>query len=331
MRVMWKSLPSVARPCSQSGLVAHRAAEADCITSSEPVTPSRAGERRGDARLGRAPGVQRLGHRVHAERLLQAGGEGRHGGERMRELLAVELQRLGGGGGGAEAADGAGVVPVLVVRLAHRRADARGDLVADHDRPAGSSRQRTWPRQWSARPGGRCRRGRCRRLPPCARRCLRSAPSAAATSLSPAKAFCSSVTGGTTMPGIQRGVPVDHGAAGVMQHRPSQAAFFEKRRPNRRTARRGASVQLARRRVDALAGFLEVGERAGERDAEVRRQAVARAVRQRDAVLQQVRGDVGVVLDRGALRRLLADPAGAGDVDVERAVRRCRRRVPGSR
>ena len=38
------------------------------------------------------------------------------------------------GGAGAEAADGAGVVPVAVVRAAHRRADARGNLVADDDR-----------------------------------------------------------------------------------------------------------------------------------------------------------------------------------------------------
>src|SRR5205823_10552434 len=66
-----------------------------------------------------------------AERLLQRRGEGRDGGERMRELALIELQQLGGGRGGAEAADGAGVVPVTVMRAAHQGADARRDLVAD--------------------------------------------------------------------------------------------------------------------------------------------------------------------------------------------------------
>ena len=98
------------------------------------MTPSRSGERGGDAGLGGVPGVQRLRHRVHAERLLQPGGEGGDGRERVREAGPVELEQLGRGRCGAEAADGAGVVPVLVVGAAHRRADAGRDLVADDHR-----------------------------------------------------------------------------------------------------------------------------------------------------------------------------------------------------
>src|SRR3954470_10124885 len=52
----------------------------------------------------------------------------------MRELIFVEIQNFRGGSAGAKAADCAGVVPVLVMRAAHRRADARRDLVADDDR-----------------------------------------------------------------------------------------------------------------------------------------------------------------------------------------------------
>ena len=92
-------------------------------------------ERAGDAftrpGCGEDPGfrrvtrVQGLGHGVHAERLLQRGRHGGAGGERMREAFGVEPVELGGRGGRAERADGAGVVPVLVVRAPHGGADAR--------------------------------------------------------------------------------------------------------------------------------------------------------------------------------------------------------------
>ena len=48
--------------------------------------------------------------------------------------VAIELEQLGRRGRGAEAADGAGVVPVLVVGAAHRGADAGRDLVPDDHR-----------------------------------------------------------------------------------------------------------------------------------------------------------------------------------------------------
>ena len=68
------------------------------------------GERGGDARFGGAPGVQRLGHRVHAERLLQAGGKGRDGGERVREARLRPGRRISAA---AAAAPKQPMVPVL--------------------------------------------------------------------------------------------------------------------------------------------------------------------------------------------------------------------------
>ncbi len=79
--------------------------------------------------------MQRLGHRVHPECLLQPGREGGNGCKRMRELLLVEAQDLGCRRGGAKAAYGAGVVPVLVMRTAHCGADARRDFITDYHRP----------------------------------------------------------------------------------------------------------------------------------------------------------------------------------------------------
>ena len=164
-------------PFSQSGLspIARPKPASPSITSSEPVTPSRAASAAVTPASAARPGVQRLRHRVHAERLLQPGGEGRHRRQRMGELARVRVPAASAAAArGAEAADGAGVVPVLVVRAAHRRADARRDLVADDDgaqEVRGRSARARAPRRWSARRGDRCRRGRCRRPPPCAPRC----------------------------------------------------------------------------------------------------------------------------------------------------------------
>src|SRR5882672_9842908 len=86
------------------------------------------GKGRGDAGFGRAPRVHGLGHRIRAERLLQAGGESGDRRERMREVLCVEAEQFGGGTRRAEAAYGASVVPVVVVRTAHSGGDPRRDL-----------------------------------------------------------------------------------------------------------------------------------------------------------------------------------------------------------
>ena len=119
------------------GVVAHRAPEArfafhDIERAGDAFARRQC---RGDTRLGGAAGVQRLRHRVHAEGLLQAGRERGHRGEGMGESRPVQLQKLRGRRARAEAADGAGVVPVAVMRASHRRADARRDLVADDHRP----------------------------------------------------------------------------------------------------------------------------------------------------------------------------------------------------
>src|SRR5438874_2476917 len=54
---------------------------------------------------------------------------------------------------GAEAADGAGVVPIFIMRSAHRRGDARRDLVAD-DNGAQKRFTRRAPRLGQSEGGG---------------------------------------------------------------------------------------------------------------------------------------------------------------------------------
>ena len=139
MRVMWKSLPRVARPFPSRGLSPIAAAK-PTITSSDPVTPSRAASAAVDARL--APRGRRAAAWTSSPCGTPAAGRRRRSSPwraHARTACGPSFERLGRRRRGAEAADGAGVVPVLVVRLAHRRADAGGDLVADHDRPAASS------------------------------------------------------------------------------------------------------------------------------------------------------------------------------------------------
>jgi hypothetical protein len=79
--------------------------------------------------------VQGLRHRVHAEGLLEPGREGRDRRERVSEAGRIEAEQLRRRGCRAKAADRAGVVPVAVMRAAHRGADPGGNLVTD-DHPA---------------------------------------------------------------------------------------------------------------------------------------------------------------------------------------------------
>ena len=218
--------------------VAHRAAEAGLAFHHVERAGDAlgGGERGGDAGFRGVPGVQRLRHRVHAERLLQPGGEGGDGRERVREALAVELEQLGGGRGGAEAADGAGVVPVLVVRAAHRRADAGRDLVADDHRAQERFAARA-ARLGERERGGNGRRAgvidavaedvvdldRVRGRAVDQRRGADGRPAAereagrAAIELVGERAL-EQRRGRHDRAGEERGVPVDHRALGVMQH-----------------------------------------------------------------------------------------------------------------
>ncbi len=91
------------------------------------------GEGREQAGFRGAAGMQGLRHRVHAEGLLQPRGEGGHRGERVRELRAVQAQKHRRRGCAPEAADGAGRMPVAIVRPAQGGADPRRDLVAGDD------------------------------------------------------------------------------------------------------------------------------------------------------------------------------------------------------
>ncbi len=117
------------------GAVAHGAAEAGfALEHVERTGYAFARGERGEQSCFRGvAGVQGLGHRIHAEGLLQARGERRDRGKRVRKAFCIQAVDGGSRGRGAEAADGAGVVPVAIMRAPHGRADARGYLVADDD------------------------------------------------------------------------------------------------------------------------------------------------------------------------------------------------------
>ena len=85
---------------------------------------------------------------------------------------------------------------------------------------------------------------------------------------------------------------------------------------------RESSAQIAAEALDALAGVLEVGGLGRVGDAERRAEAERRTLHDGDAfVLQQFGDEVLVIGDHLARRRGLADGAGAGRIDVERAFR----------
>jgi hypothetical protein len=200
-----------------------------------PGDAFRGAERRADARLGGAAGVHRLGHGVRPEGLLQAGGEGGDRGERVREAAGVEPEHLGGGARRAEAADRAGVVPVLVVRAAHRLSDARRYFVADdHRAQEGLARRAARLRNGERRGDGRRAgmvdafaedvvdfggmrrravddRGRAHARAPPVRQ-----PGAAFSDLLGERTL-EQRGGRNDRAGEERRVPVDHGALGVVQ------------------------------------------------------------------------------------------------------------------
>ncbi len=90
--------------------------------------------RRQRASLRRVPGVQRLGHGVGPEGLLERRRHGAGAGEGMGRAHRIQIQQAGDGGGSAERADRAGGVPEPVMRGLHGQADARRDLVSHHNR-----------------------------------------------------------------------------------------------------------------------------------------------------------------------------------------------------
>src|ERR1700754_11953 len=84
---------------------------------------------------------------------------------------------------------------------------------------------------------------------------------------------------------------------------------------------RTALSQIAAKTLDALAGLFEVGGFGGVGNPECRPKSERRTLHHRDAFgLQQLRDEVLVVFDHLAVWRGLADGAGAGRVDIERAL-----------
>src|SRR6185437_11119663 len=89
-----------------------------------------------------------------------------------------------------------------------------------------------------------------------------------------------------------------------------------------RRSTRAPSPQLGGELLNLLARLLELIERGGVGDTEVRPLAEGRALNRRDAFLIQKLGDeVLVRSDHLAGRRRSADRAGAGRIDIERALR----------
>src|SRR6185312_15797310 len=89
--------------------------------------------------------------------------------------------------------------------------------------------------------------------------------------------------------------------------------------PQSRRESRRLGERLARP-LDAAAGFLDqVGARRIG-DAKSRRQAEGLALNHRDADrFEKIGHEIGIAADRAAVRRLLADGAGAGRIDIEGA------------
>src|SRR5882672_6329805 len=80
--------------------------------------------------------------------------------------------------------------------------------------------------------------------------------------------------------------------------------------------------QIAAKSLDALAGFLEIGSLGGVGNPERRAQPECGTLHHRDAfVLQKLGDEILVIGNQLAGRRGLADGAGAGRIDVERALR----------
>jgi hypothetical protein len=145
------------------GIATHGATEARVTLEhvERADDPLGRGKRRRDARLCGAARMQGLRHRVHAEGLLEPGREGRDCRERVSEAERIEAEQLRRRGCRAKAADRPGVVPVSIVRAAHRGADAGGYLVA-HDHPAQKGFPGRAPRMGQReRRGSSARRDRC--------------------------------------------------------------------------------------------------------------------------------------------------------------------------
>src|ERR1700684_725353 len=83
-----------------------------------------------------------------------------------------------------------------------------------------------------------------------------------------------------------------------------------------------ALSQIATKALDALAGFLEIAVFRGIGNPERRSEPERRTLHHRDAFgLQQLGDEILVVADHLARWRSLAHGAGAGRVDIERALR----------
>ena len=108
---MWKSCPSVAPTCDQSGpVLMARPSPPFAIEDVERAAHAARGQlRRQQPGLGRAAGVQRLGHRLRAEGLLQPRREGAGHRQRMGERRLVEAESAPA----AAAAPKLPIVPVL--------------------------------------------------------------------------------------------------------------------------------------------------------------------------------------------------------------------------
>src|SRR5229473_5629641 len=88
--------------------------------------------------------------------------------------------------------------------------------------------------------------------------------------------------------------------------------------------RRRAAALFERRAgaLDARAGVAQRFGRGGVGDAEMGRQTEGHALHHRDALgIEQILDEIGVGFDRLALGRALAERAGAGGIDIERALR----------
>ena len=220
------------------GAVAHGLAQAGLAFQHVERTAHAAGRQlRGQhAGLGGAARMQRLGHGLGSEGLLQPGGE--RGGQRqgVREGVFIQAQQAARRRGRTEAAHRPGVVPEPVVRPAHHHADAGGDFVAQHHRTqeVGAGGLRGLRRRKRRRNGGGTRvvhriaeavvhlggMGRRAVDQGCGTRGGRAAQGQAC--IAPVQVFghrgLQHLNRRHGQAGIERGIPVDHGALRVVQH-----------------------------------------------------------------------------------------------------------------